>query len=79
MVLGNSTEVGVHMCLKIKLLLKFRKLHKKTPQKGSLFNKVTVYTASYFIKERFQHRCFPMNFTKFSRTVFCKTMAADRF
>ena len=36
----------------------------------SLFNKVAGLQAYNFIKKILQHRCFPMNFTKFLRTPF---------
>ena len=36
----------------------------------SLFNKVTCFQACNFIKKNLQYRCFPVNITKFLRTVF---------
>ena len=36
----------------------------------SLFNKVTGFQASNFIKKRLQHRCFPVKLVKFLRTPF---------
>ena len=35
-----------------------------------LFNKVAGPQTCNFIKKRFQHRCFPVNVTKFLRTPF---------
>ena len=36
----------------------------------SLFNRVAALKACNFIKKRLQHRCFPVNITKFLRTRF---------
>ena len=36
----------------------------------SLFNKVAGFKASNFVNKRLQHRCFPVNITKFLRTSF---------
>ena len=44
---------------------KFRKFHRKTRVLEFLFNKFFN-----FIKNRFQHSCFPMKFTNFLRTPF---------
>ena len=48
---------------------KFHTIHRKTPVPESLFNKVEL-------KKRLWHRCFPVNFAKFLRTLlgdcFCK-------
>ena len=38
----------------------------------SLFDKVAVLQPSNFIKERLQHRCFPLNITKFLKTPILK-------
>ena len=40
----------------------------------SLFNEITGLQACNFIKKRLQHRCFPMKFAKFSRTLILKNM-----
>ena len=42
----------------------------KTPVLESLFNKVAGLDACIFIKKRKQHRYFPVNIAKFSRTAF---------
>ena len=42
----------------------------KTPMLESYFNKVAALQAYNFIKERLQHRCFPVNIAKFLRTAF---------
>ena len=46
-----------------KVLLKFRKIHKKTPVPESLFYWNFIEKESLL-----WHRCFPVNFAKFSRT-----------
>ena len=48
----------------------FRNVHRKAPMLESLFNKVTCFQACNFIKKNLQYRCFPVNITKFLRTVF---------
>ena len=45
--------------------LKFRKIHRETPLPDSIFNKV----AGLQLK-RLWHKCFPVNFAKFSRALF---------
>ena len=45
---------------------KFCKIHRKTPLLESLFNKVTDLKRVY-------HKCFPMIFANFSRTLYNKT------
>ena len=40
-------------------------MHRKTPVLESLFDKVAVLQPSNFIKDRLQHRCFPVNIAKF--------------
>ena len=47
---------------------KFRKIHRKTLV--SFFNKVTGLRPVTLLKKRLWHRCLPVNFTKFLRTVF---------
>ena len=47
---------------------KFCKFHRKTPVSKSLFNRVAGLKGCSFIKTRLQHRCFPVEFTKFLRT-----------
>ena len=53
----------------IKMFLKFRNIHRKTPVLESLFNKVAGLKAYNFIKKNFYHSCcFPVNTAKFLRT-----------
>ena len=40
----------------------------------SLFDKVAVFQPSNFIKDRFQHRCFPVNIAKFLKTPTLKNI-----
>ena len=49
---------------------KFHNIHKKKPVLEPLFNKVAGLKAYNFIKKKLQHRCFPVNITKFVRTTF---------
>ena len=48
---------------------KFHIFHRKTPAPESLFNEVTGQPAT-LLKKRLWHKCFPVNFVKFSRTPF---------
>ena len=40
----------------------------------SLFDKVAVLQLSNVVKERFQHKCFPVNIAKFLKTPFLKNI-----
>ena len=46
---------------------KFRNIHWKRSVLESLFNKVTGLQTCNFIRKTLQHRCFPVNITKFLR------------
>ena len=46
-----------------------QKFHRKTPVPESLFNKVRPQPAT-LLREKFWHRCFSVNFTKFRRKLF---------
>ena len=51
--------------------LKFRKIHRKALGPESvLFNKVAGLRPVTLFKKRLWHRCFPVNFAKFKRTLF---------
>ena len=54
----------------IRYSLKFCKFHRKTSVLESLFNKATGLKACNPIKKRLQHKCFPIKFAKFLRTLF---------
>ena len=58
----QSTEAAVRRCSSKRLLLKIHNIQRKAPELRSLFNKVAG------LKKRLQHRCFPMNISKFLRT-----------
>ena len=45
----------------------------------SLFNKVAGMKDCNCIKKRFQHRCFSVNLTKFSRTAFLQNTSDGWF
>ena len=47
---------------------KFRSIRRRIPVLESLFNNVVGLQDCNFIKKRFQHRYFPVNFAKFLRT-----------
>ena len=48
-----------------------RKIHSKTPVLESLFfNKVVALRPATLLKKKLWHRCFSVNFAKFSRTTF---------
>ena len=51
---------------------KFRYIHRETPVLEFLFNKVVDVQACNFIKNRLQHRYFPVNIAQFLRTTFLK-------
>ena len=53
-----------------KCSLKFCSIYRKTTVLESLFKKVAGLEARKSIKERLQHRCFPVNIAKFLRTAF---------
>ena len=73
------TEAPNEGVLKNKLFLNLRKIHRKTPVLKSLFNKVTDLMACNFIKMRLQHRCFPVKFAKFLRTLILKNICKRLF
>ena len=58
----QDCEVVVQRCSVKKVYLKFREIHRKTPVPESLFKTL--------LKKRLWHRCFPMNFVKFSKKTF---------
>ena len=49
----------------------FLKIHKKTPVLNFLFNELAGLVCS-FIKQRLQHRCFPVNIAKFLKNAYFK-------
>ena len=46
----------------------------EAPVLESLFNKVAGRRAGNFIKNRLQHKCFPVKFVKFLRTAILKNI-----
>ena len=46
------------------------KFHRKTPVLETLFNKVPGLRLVTLFKKRLQHRCLPVKFKQFSRTLF---------
>ena len=60
------TKSSYRKCsIKQAVLKNFAIFKEKTPVLESLFNKVAGLQACDFIKKRLQHRCFPVNVTKF--------------
>ena len=58
---------------------RFCKIHRTAPVLESLFNKVSGRQTCNFLKKRLQHRCFPVNFAKFLRTLFYRTLSYNCF
>ena len=52
---------------------KFRKIHRNAPVPESLFNKIAWLRSATLLKRRLWHRCFPVNFAKFLRTLFSQS------
>ena len=48
---------------------KSRNIHRKTPVLGSPFNRLAGLKACNFLKKRLRHRCFPVDFAKFLKTL----------
>ena len=55
---------------KIGALKNFAIFYNKTPLLESFVNKFAVLKACNFIKKRHQHKCFPVNIAKLSKTAF---------
>ena len=57
------------------VFLKFRKICKNTPKQEPLFlkNKVPGLKTAILLKKRLWHKCFPVNFVKVFRAIFCRT------
>ena len=66
------------MFFKIRGLKNFL-LFTKTPVLESLFDNVAGLMACNVIKKRLQHRCFPVNITKFIRTSFLLNISGGCF
>ena len=66
----EQVSEAVVLRLQIRCSWKFCKFYRKTSVLDSLFNKAAGLKACNPIKERLQHRCFPMKFEKFLRTPF---------
>ena len=57
----------------------FCKIHRKTSLPEPLFNKVAGLRLATLLENRLWHRCSPMNFTKYLRTIFLKNPPVDCF
>ena len=56
--------------IKKDILKKMAIIRKKPPVLGSLFNNFAVLKAYKFIKQRIQHRCFPVEIVKFLKNTY---------
>ena len=63
-------EAAIRWCSTKYVLLKIRKIRSKAPVLELLFSKVAGLHVCNFIKKKFQHSCFLVNFSKFLRTPF---------
>ena len=66
-----------HRRCSIKKLLKYGNIHSESTELHSLFKKVVGPNPCNFFKNRLQHRCFPVNITKFFKHLFCRTSLKD--
>ena len=67
---SRTSEAAVLRCSTKRVFLKTLQNVQKNTLPESLFNKVAGLRVRKFIKKRFQHRCFPVNFAKFLRPLF---------
>ena len=80
MPLGYSYSVELHRislwrCSKTKVVLNiFEKLTEKRLSQSLFFNKVAEQRLETLLKERLWYSCFPMNLTKFLRTIILKNI-----
>ena len=58
----KNTEAVVQRCSVKRCSWKLRKIYRKAPLPGSLFNKVVGLRLATLLKKRLWHRCFPVNF-----------------
>ena len=56
------------------MFLKIHKIHRKTLVPDPLFNKAADLRPATLLKKRLWHRCFLVNFVKFQRMPFFKTL-----
>ena len=61
------------------VLKKIRKFYRKIPVLASPFNKVADLKTCNFVKNRLQHRCFPVKFEKFLRTFLLQNTSGGHF
>ena len=59
-------------CSVAKAFIKIHLTFTETPVSESLGNKLESLRSAAFFKKEIQHRCFTVNFAKFSRTPFLK-------
>ena len=61
------------------MFLKIVKIHMKTPESESLFQKIAALQPVILLKNKLRLRCFPVNFHKFLKSVFHRTSLGDSF
>ena len=66
--IGQKQSPGGVLC--IRCSQRFRKIYRKNLCQSLHFNKVAGLRSATLLKKRLQHRCFPVNFSKFLRTPF---------
>ena len=71
---ASERTIRLQIFFKIGVLKKFHKFHRKTPAFAS-YNYITImqkliYHLCNFIKNRFQHRCFPHEICKIFKYIF---------
>ena len=67
------------MCYNKGILKLFAKFTRKDPCRSLLFNKLAGLGRATFLKKRLQHRSFAVNFAKFLRTPFLRTVLGEYF
>ena len=83
----NITRIGFFRSSRLEVFCKkgvlknFAKFTGKHLCHSLFFHKVVGLRPTTLLKKRPWHRCFPVNFAKFSRTLFCRTppVAASTF
>ena len=69
------SEAVVRTCSVKKMFLKISQTSQENTCVGVSFLKSYRPEGYNFIKQRLQHRCFPVNFAKFLKNLFCRATA----
>ena len=73
------SEVVVQRCFVKKVFLKISQNSQENTVPESVFNKTACLRPATLLKKRLCHRCFPVNFAKFSRTSFLQKTSGGCF